>query len=172
MAELREREPLTTAEDPDEDVGSLDSTLDEHYRAYALDKTDVSADLDDAPCSDLRRALPKNAPTSPGVPPSLSGGWNGPFPPTFIAGLVGFPNGRDMYCGELAELAEKRNADLYRRARNGGDRCPNGFRYRAGDEPISDDRPPELWTHLAPLPLCAAYARSTANSAMRLMSVG
>jgi hypothetical protein len=48
MAELREREPLTTAEDPDEDVGSLNSTLDEHYRAYALDKVDVPADLDDA----------------------------------------------------------------------------------------------------------------------------
>jgi hypothetical protein len=48
MAELHEREPLTTAEDPDEDVGSLDFTLDEHYRAYALDKMDVPADMEDA----------------------------------------------------------------------------------------------------------------------------
>ena len=46
MVELRDREPLTTATDPDEDVGGLDVTLDEHYRAYALDKADVPADLD------------------------------------------------------------------------------------------------------------------------------
>jgi Putative zinc-binding metallo-peptidase len=48
MADLRGREPLVTAEDPDEDVGGLDLTLDEFYRAYALDRADAPADLDDA----------------------------------------------------------------------------------------------------------------------------
>ncbi len=48
MADLRVREPLTTATDPDEDVGDLDVTLDEHYRAFAVEKAAAPADLDDA----------------------------------------------------------------------------------------------------------------------------
>jgi len=48
MAELRGREPSVTAVEPDEDVGELDLTLDEFYRAYALDRADAPADLDGA----------------------------------------------------------------------------------------------------------------------------
>ncbi len=46
MEELRDREPLTTAEDPDEDVGGLDATLDEYYQANALDEMDAVPNLD------------------------------------------------------------------------------------------------------------------------------
>ena len=46
MADLRDREPLTSAEDPDEDVGALDVTLDEYYQANALDEVDAPANLD------------------------------------------------------------------------------------------------------------------------------
>ena len=48
MADLRGREPLVTAEDPDEDVGGLDLTLDEFYRAGASPESDALADLDGA----------------------------------------------------------------------------------------------------------------------------
>ena len=48
MAELRGREPLTTATDPDEDVAGLDVTLDEHYGAFAVDQAEAPADLDEA----------------------------------------------------------------------------------------------------------------------------
>jgi len=48
MADLRGREPLTTATDPDEDVGGLDVTLDEHYGAFAVDQAEAPADLDEA----------------------------------------------------------------------------------------------------------------------------
>ncbi len=48
MVELRGREPLITATDPDEDVAGLDVTLDEHYGAFALDQEEAPADLDEA----------------------------------------------------------------------------------------------------------------------------
>ncbi len=48
MKELRGREPLTTAEDADEDVGGLDVTLDDFYRSCAADHGEAPAGLDDA----------------------------------------------------------------------------------------------------------------------------
>ncbi len=48
MAELRDREPLVTDEDPDEDVGGLDVTLDDYCRAYALERGDAPPEMDDA----------------------------------------------------------------------------------------------------------------------------
>ncbi len=47
-ADLRNREPLNTAIDADEDVAGLDTTLDEHYRSCAVDKADAPVNLDDA----------------------------------------------------------------------------------------------------------------------------
>lgn len=46
MQELRAREPLTTAEDPDEDVGGIDVTLDEYYQTIGLDKADIAFNID------------------------------------------------------------------------------------------------------------------------------
>ncbi len=48
MEELRGREPLVTATDPDEDVAGLDVTLDEHYGAFTVDLAEAPADLDEA----------------------------------------------------------------------------------------------------------------------------
>jgi hypothetical protein len=108
MTELREREPLTTAEDPDEDVGGLDSTLDEHYRAYALDKMDVPADLEAAltaifgePGKEPSASQPRAAVLIRRLERTISTDvyrWTGWFPERVRHTL-----------DELAELAEKRN---------------------------------------------------------------
>lgn len=46
MTDLRDREPVTTAEDADEDVGALDFTLDQYYQASALEHKDAPVNLD------------------------------------------------------------------------------------------------------------------------------
>ena len=51
MADLRGREPLVTAEDPDEDVGGLDVTLDEFYRAVRLGTRRTRRPTWTTPCS-------------------------------------------------------------------------------------------------------------------------
>jgi Putative zinc-binding metallo-peptidase len=109
MAELRDREPLTTAEDPDEDVGSLDSTLDEHYRAYALDKMNISADLNDA----LRAIFGepgKDSPTTTRSAANLIRRLEGTISADVYRWTGWFPERARHILRELAELAEKRNA--------------------------------------------------------------
>ena len=108
MAELREREPLTTAEDPDEDVGSLDTTLDEHYRAYALDKRDVPADLEEA-LQTIFGKPDKEPPTTPRSAAILIRR----LAPTIAADVYRwtgwFPERARHVLHELAERAEKQN---------------------------------------------------------------
>jgi hypothetical protein len=108
MTELREREPLTTAEDLDEDVGSLDSTLDEHYRAYALDKIDVPADLEDA-----LQAIFGEPDNEPSTTPRRAAMLIRRLERTISANVYRwtgwFPERARHTLRELSELAEKRN---------------------------------------------------------------
>jgi hypothetical protein len=48
MAELRTREPEVTDIDPDEDVGTFDSSLEDFYREYEVDNEDLPHGLDGA----------------------------------------------------------------------------------------------------------------------------
>jgi hypothetical protein len=108
LAELREREPLTTVEDPDEDVGGLDSTLDEHYRAYVVDKIDVPADMDDA-----LRAIFGEPDKESGTAPRRAAMLIRRLERTISADVYRwtgwFPERARHLLRELSELAEKRN---------------------------------------------------------------
>jgi hypothetical protein len=48
MSEIRGRPPLSAEEDPDEDVGGLDLTLEDFYRGFVVEGAESPADLDDA----------------------------------------------------------------------------------------------------------------------------
>ena len=139
-------EPLVTAEDPDEDVGGLDVTLDDYYRAYALDHGDAPADLDDAPASDLRRPRRPGRP-APATRPAAAlirrleravaadvyrwTGW--------------FPERARHLLEQLAERAEAARPDLPGRPRTGRDRGADGVRHGPGHEPRpGGDGPPAL----------------------------
>ncbi|HBI44786.1 MAG TPA: hypothetical protein DDY78_18320 [Planctomycetales bacterium] len=108
MAELREREPLTTAEDPDEDVASLESTLDEHYRAYALDKMEVPADLEEALLT-IFGEPGKEPPTTPRRAAMLIRRLERTISADVYRWTGWFPERARHLLRELSELAEKRN---------------------------------------------------------------
>jgi Putative zinc-binding metallo-peptidase len=108
MAELREREPLTTAQDPDEDVGSLDFTLDEHYRAYDLDKVDIPVDLEQA----LRTIFGepgKEPPTTSHSAGNLIRRLGSTIAADVYRWTGWFPERVRHMLRELSDLAEKRN---------------------------------------------------------------
>jgi hypothetical protein len=62
MARLRDQEPTVTAQDPDEDVGTLCMTLDDYYRGLAL----ADAALPDHP-DEVLQSLFDYLPPAPGV---------------------------------------------------------------------------------------------------------
>ncbi len=94
MAELRGREPLVTAEDPDEDVGALDATLDDFYRAYAAGTRRTPRPTWTTRCkrSSATPAIRKTRPRSGARPRRSSADWSEPSPITCTGGPGGFPS--------------------------------------------------------------------------------
>ncbi len=93
MGEVAARaRPLCVAEDPDEEVGGLDVTLDQYYQAGAPDGGDVPPDLGETLLTIFRGD--HNDSSKPQLPATRLYPRAGAhcWPPTYIGGRVGFPS--------------------------------------------------------------------------------
>src|SRR5262249_43586642 len=110
---LRGRDPLVTADDPDEDVGDLALSLDQYYQGLSPGTAAIPADLDGVLETIFEDLIPQaksqSAPRRPAA--ALIRRWERGLMVTVSRGTGHFPERPRILLRHLAERAEKRNQE-------------------------------------------------------------